>query len=117
MRRILKQLSDVAGIKGSVVVTKDGIVVASHLSGQLQENVVGAVASGVISATHKNLTAHGFDDFSRFTLVATQGKMVFIETGPAFLVVVVDRTVELGPVELEIESAAMRIRKQGEIRV
>ena len=35
----------------------------------------------------------------------------------ACLVVVVDRNVELGPVELEIESAAMRIRKQGEIRV
>ncbi len=117
MRRILKQLSDVAGIKGSMVVTQDGIVVASHLSGQLKENVVGAVASSVISSTRRDLATHGFQGFTRFTLVASQGKMVYIETGSAFLVVVVDRNVELGPVEIEIESAAMRIRKQGAIRV
>ena len=43
--------------------------------------------------------------------------MVFTDTGPAFLVVVMDRNVELSPVDIEIESAAMRIRNTGEIRV
>jgi predicted regulator of Ras-like GTPase activity (Roadblock/LC7/MglB family) len=43
--------------------------------------------------------------------------MVFTDTGPTFLVVVMDRSVELGPVDIEIESAAMRIRNLGKIRV
>ena len=43
--------------------------------------------------------------------------MAFTDAGPAFLVVVMDRNVDLGPVDIEIESAAMRIRNMGEIRV
>ncbi len=116
MRRILKQLSDVPGVKGSVVVMRDGIIVAAHLSKSLQQDKVAAVASSVLQSARRGLAANHLADFSRFTLVASQGKMVFADTGRSFLVVVVDRTAELGPVDLEIESAAMRIGKQGELR-
>ena len=117
MRRILKQLNDVVGVKGSAVVTKDGIVVASHLTRSLKEDVVAAISANVIQQTRRALERHGVRRFSRLTLVAGHGKMVFTDTGPAFLVVVTDRNVELGPVDIEIESAAMRIRNMGEIRV
>ena len=117
MRRILKQLNDVVGVKGSLVLTKDGIVIASHLTRQLEQDVVAAMAANVIRSTRKTLERYGLRHFARFTLVASHGKMVFTDTGPAFLVVVMDRNVELGPVGIEIESAAMRIRQTGEIRV
>ena len=117
MRRILKQLDDVVGVKGSLIVTKDGIVIAAHVSRQLQEDLVAAMAANVILSTRRTLERYGLRHFARFTLVASHGKMVFADTGPAFLVVVMDRNVELGPVDIEIESAAMRIRNQGEIRV
>lgn len=117
MRRILKQLNEAVGVKGSLVLTKDGIVVASHLSRQLEEDVVAAMAANAIRATRKSLDRHGLRDFARFTLVASHGKMVFTDTGPTFLVVVMDRNVALGPVDIEIESAAMRIRNMGKIRV
>ena len=117
MRRTLKQLNDVVGVKGSLVLTKDGIVIASHLSKQLEQDVVAAMAANVVRSTRKTLERYGLRHFARFTLVASHGKMAFTDTGPAFLVVVMDRNVELGPVDIEIESAAMRIRNLGEIRV
>ena len=117
MRRILKQLNEVVGVKGSLVVTKDGIVIASHLSTQLEDDVVAAMAANVVCSTRRTLERHSLGHFARFTLVASHGKMVFTDAGPAFLVVVMDRNVELGPVDIEIESAAMRIRTMGEIRV
>jgi predicted regulator of Ras-like GTPase activity (Roadblock/LC7/MglB family) len=117
MRRILKQLNEVVGVKGSLVVTKDGIVIASHLGRQLEEDVVAAMAANVVLSTRRTLEGNGLRHFSRFTLVATHGKMVFTDAGPAFLVVVMDRNVELAPVDIEVESAAMRIRNLGEIRV
>jgi len=117
VRKILKQLNEAVGVKGSLVLTKDGIVCAAHLSRQLDEDVVAAMASGVVRSTRRTLAAHGLTDFTRFTLVANHGKMVFTDTGPTFLVVVMDRAVELGPVDIEIESAAMRIRNLGKIRV
>jgi predicted regulator of Ras-like GTPase activity (Roadblock/LC7/MglB family) len=117
VRRILKQLNDVVGVKGSLVVTKDGMPIASDVSRQLDEELVAAMAAEVIRSARKALHQSPMRDFSRFTLVATHGKMVFTDTGPAFLVVIIDRTVGLGPVHIEIESAAMRIRHKGEIRV
>ena len=117
MRRILKQLNDVVGVKGSVAVSKDGMVIASNLGRQLEEDVVAAMAASVILSCRRALERFGLRHFDRFTLVASHGKMVFADTGPAFLVVVMDRTADVGPVQIEIESAAMRIRQLGEIRV
>ena len=117
MRKTLKQLRDVAGVKGSLVVTKDGIVVAAILSRQLEEDLVAAMAANVILQSRKILEMYGLRHFSRFTLVASHGKMVFTDTGPAFLVVVMDRNLEVGPVDIEIESTARRIRSLGELRV
>jgi predicted regulator of Ras-like GTPase activity (Roadblock/LC7/MglB family) len=117
VRRILKRLKDVVGVKGSLVVTKDGIVIASHLASQMRQDVVAAMAANVVRATKKTLESHGLADFTRYTLIASHGKMAFTDAGPAFLVVVMDKNVELAPVDIEIESAAMRIRNMGEIRV
>jgi len=117
VRRILKRLRDVVGVKGCLVVTKDGIVIASHLAPQMQQDVVAAMTANLVHAAKRALARHGLADFARCTLVAGHGKMSFTDAGPAFLVVVMDRNVDLGPVDIEIESAAMRIRNMGEIRV
>ena len=63
------------------------------------------------------LQPHGLQGFNRLTLVASHGKLVLADAGPAYLVVVMDRNVDVGPVQIEIESAAMRIKQLGEIRV
>ena len=39
MRSVLKRLNDVVGVKGSLVVTRDGMVVAACLSKQLEEDI------------------------------------------------------------------------------
>jgi len=117
VRSILKRLNEVVGVKGSLIVARDGIVIASHLHKSLSEDLVAAMASNVILRVTRALEAHRMRRFDRITLVATHGKMVFADTGPAFLVVVMDRNVDLGPVGIEVESAAMRIRQRGELRV
>jgi len=117
VRNVLKRLGDVVGVKGSLVVTKDGIVIASHASSQMQPDVVAAMAANVVRATKRAVGRNDLADFARYTLVASHGKMSITDAGPAFLVVVMDKNVDLAPVDIEIESAAMRIRNIGEIRV
>lgn len=117
MRSILKQLNDVPGVKGSLAITHDGMVVASHLGRSLEEDVVAALAAAALSSTRRALSRHGLDELQRLTLVASHGKLVLADAGPAFLVVVMDRDADVAPVRIEIESAAMRIRQLGEIRV
>lgn len=117
MRRILKGLNDVVGIRGSMVVSHDGMVIASCLRRELDEDRVAAMASAAVMSTRRALSKYGMHNFSRFTLTASHGKLVFTDTGIAYLVVVMDRHIDLGPTDIEIESAAMRIRTMGEIKI
>jgi predicted regulator of Ras-like GTPase activity (Roadblock/LC7/MglB family) len=117
MREILKRLNDVIGVRGSMIVTHDGMVVAAALSGSLDEETVAAIATTVIRTTLQSLRSAGFDGFQRYDLQASHGRMVFVDTSIAYLVVVTERNIEMGPAELEIRSAARRIRQQVEIGI
>ncbi len=117
MRKILKGLNEIVGIRGSMVVSHDGMVVASCLGPPLDEEKVAAMASNVVMGTRRALDRHGLRNFSRFTMTSSHGKMVFTDTGIAYLVVVMDRNLDLGPTDIEIESAAMRIRAIAEMKI
>ncbi len=117
MRRILKDLSYVPGIRGSMVVSHDGMVIAASLHRPLDDEKVAAMASAVIMKTRKALASCGLESFRRLTMVSSHGKMLFTDTGIAYLVVVMSRNLDLGPASIEIESAARRIRSLGEMRI
>lgn len=100
-----------------MIVTHDGMVVAAALSPGLDQDTVAAVTTTVIRHTLKALLESGFEGFSRYDLNASHGRMFFVDTGIAYLVVVMERNIDIGPAELEISSAARRIRQQVEIRI
>jgi predicted regulator of Ras-like GTPase activity (Roadblock/LC7/MglB family) len=117
VRSILKELNESVGIRGSMVISDDGMVIASCLGRQLDEEKVAAMASSAVMSVRRTLDQHGLGGFDRFTLTASHGKLSFTDTGIAYLVVVMDRKLDLGPTELEIESAARRIRSLGEMKI
>lgn len=114
MRRVLESLADVPGVRGSMVVTQDGMVVDSRLNRSLKEDVVGAMAASLILGIRKALDAASQPAFESFSLVSTHGKMIVADTGAAFLVVVLDRNIDLGHAELEIRSAVRKVKTLGE---
>lgn len=112
MRDVLKGLADVPGIRGSMVITVDGMVVESLLGRSLREEVVAAMAASLILGTRRTVEATG-RTFESFSLVSTHGKMIVADTGSAFLVVVLDRNIDLGHAELEIRSAVRKVKSLG----
>ncbi len=117
MRDILSGLNEVVGVRGSMVVTYDGMVVAADLSPELDEESLAAIATAVIRNTALALKESGFETFVRYDLCATHGRMIFVDAGIAYLVVVMHQNIEIGPADLEIQSAASRIRRQAQIRI
>jgi predicted regulator of Ras-like GTPase activity (Roadblock/LC7/MglB family) len=113
VRRILKGLNELVGIRGSMVVSEDGMVIAACLGRALDEDRVAAMASNVVMNLRRATRKHGIESFDRITLVSSHGKMLFKDTGIAYLVVVMDPNIAIGPTNLEIESAAMRIKSAG----
>jgi len=117
MQSVLDNLNELIGINGSLVVSRDGMVICSRLATGLDEDRVAAMASNVVLRTGRALANRGLSPFSRLSLTSSDGEMIFEATGEAYLVVVMDRGIDLGQAELEIRSTARRIGALGEIRI
>ena len=78
MQEILEQLNQVAGVKGSMVVTKDGVVVSEALGPDLDTNTVAAVSSHMIQVASRSLGALDRGMFERFTLTKKSSRRCLI---------------------------------------
>lgn len=113
MREVLLDLNKEVGVKGSMVLTRDGVVVHSEIQPPLNGDQVAAIASSSIRRVNASLRDIGAKDFSRFLFNSTYGKMIFTETGDAYLVVVLDKHINIDFTMLAVASAARRIKNLG----
>ncbi len=113
MKRILEELNRTAGIRGSMVMTQDGIMAASALGPDMEEDVVAALASALLTTVKKSFNQLAPDEgLGELVLTASDGKMVFMDLGNAYLVVVAKRDMALAATMVEIQSAAHRIKNR-----
>jgi predicted regulator of Ras-like GTPase activity (Roadblock/LC7/MglB family) len=117
MNEILEELNERVGIKGSLVVTEDGIIITSAFRTPSDEERVAALAHSFISSSKTALLRCGLKGFTRCELTADYGKMIILDLGVSFLVVVTDRKVDFSSAIVDIQSAAKRIRRLGTIQV
>lgn len=117
MKNILRDLNRSVGIKGSMIVTRDGVVVAAELGEGLEEDRVAAIASVLIPSIRRSLERAEVGPFFKCVLTATEGKLVVVDAGIAFLVVATDRSIRLDITMLDIDAAAQRIEQKGRIEI
>ena len=110
MKEVLQSLNLEVGVKGSMVVTRDGVVVHAEIAPPLNGDTVGAVASGTVQQINAALRSAGSKDFTKFIFNSSFGKMIYHDTGDAYLVVVLDKTINLDFTLLSISSAARKIK-------
>ena len=107
---VLQELNKDVGVIGSLVVTPDGIVVASAMGPDLDSDTVAALTSNAIIAAKKSMASLNDNNCYRFVLTASYGKMVFEDIGIAYLVVVTHQNISLAQTEIAIRGAAYKIR-------
>lgn len=113
MKEILAGLVERAGIRGAVVVTHDGVMVTHSLKGGLDEELLAVLSSSLIQITVKSLSEAKLGGFDRFVLTARYGKLVLMDLDFAYLVVAVDRGLDLDRNMIEICSAARKLKRVG----
>ena len=113
MKDVLLNLNKEVGVKGSMVVTRDGVVVAAEVHPPLNGEIVAAIASNSIQRVNASLHELGATNFSRYLFNSTYGKMIFTETGDAYLVVVLDKHINIDFTMLAVASAARKIKNLG----
>ena len=117
MRDVLIALNTLPGIKGSLVVTHDGIVVTSELSNELDEETTAALVGNVVTQTVKLLHVGSYEDMDSMVLTASRGKIVIENLNACHLVAVTNQFINLDLTLLEFKSAAAKIRELGKLSV
>jgi predicted regulator of Ras-like GTPase activity (Roadblock/LC7/MglB family) len=109
VKEILAKLNKTNGVRGSMVVNRDGIVVHSDFSVDIQEKSVGAVSSSILAALEGALKRIDMGKFSRFVITGAEGKVAMVNAGQAILLVLLQPDINVGMVNVDIKEAAAAV--------
>jgi predicted regulator of Ras-like GTPase activity (Roadblock/LC7/MglB family) len=109
MRRIVEDLIRVDGVIGSLLVGKDGLVVASTLLDEEDAEILGAMSAAVFGEIDKATKRIGVGTLVDSIIDAKDGSILLLEAKELILVVITQRIVNFGLVKMEMRRAAKRI--------
>lgn len=110
MHEILEELNKTSGVSGSMIVGKDGIVIAADLHTQLQNEEVGALAASIVSTVQRSMSRLSNDALKYVTVEASNGKLFLTDVGIGILAVTTDPQVNVGLIRLEVKNAAEKMK-------
>jgi len=116
MRTILRNLTRVSGVQGSVLVDRDGMVILSDLEADVDHERVGAMAAAIVATVEDSLDKVGRGPLTHLQMDAEEGKILVQEAGKALLVVLSEKAVNIGLIRIEIKTAADRLKQQQSAR-
>lgn len=115
MFTVLDRLNKTVGIRGSMIVGRDGIVIASDFGVDVDEPAIGAVASSILSSLEDALRRMNMGQFMRFVITGSENKIALVDARRALLMVLLDREVNLGLVSVEIKDAVDAVIEKGQL--
>jgi predicted regulator of Ras-like GTPase activity (Roadblock/LC7/MglB family) len=112
MYNVLSELNKTSGVKGSMLVGSDGIIIAADLESQLEDETVGAMSASIVSNVSKAMERLKAETPGRITVEADHGKLFLADAGIGILTVITEKEVNIGLIRLEIKNAINRINGQ-----
>lgn len=110
MREVISELKSRVGVRGALVLTPDGVVVAADLCDGLDPNSVAALASASVGMALRAAGTLDLGEPRRVTLSARFGRLVFVPFDEFVLAVVIEPGLDLELTLLEIAGPARRLR-------
>lgn len=115
MKDILAELNDTISGRGSVVLSKDGLLIASVVGEGIDVERLSALGAAVVREVGRSIRDAGLETFNQVEIAAEQGKVILVEAGPTYLLVLLGARLEIGPGSIEIKSAAHRVEREAEL--
>jgi predicted regulator of Ras-like GTPase activity (Roadblock/LC7/MglB family) len=115
MKEILTHLNDTISARGSIVVAKDGMLITSEVREGVNAERLSALGAAIVNEIGRSLADAGLEGFGQIEVAAEHGKVILVEAGPTYLMVLLGARLEIGPGSLEIRSAAKRIARAAEL--
>jgi len=108
--RILSDLNKTEGIKGSMIVGKDGLVIASQLPSGVDSELIGAMASAAFSSAERTAAEINQGTLEQMMIEGSYGKTIMVDAGDGILAVLTDPKVNLGLIRIHLKRSAEKIK-------
>jgi len=115
MKATLHELIDTISARGALVVAPDGMLIAAEVQEGVDVERLAALGAAILTDVGQRLKAAGMAAFTQLEIAAEQGKVILLEAGPIFLLVLLGARLEIGPGSIEIRSAAHRIAREAQL--
>lgn len=115
MKAILQELNETISARGSLVVARDGMLVAAEVTEGVDVERLAALGASLVTDVGASLASSGIPGFSHVEIAAEHGKVVLAEAGTLYLLVLVGARLEIGPGSIEIQSAAKKLVRASDL--
>ncbi|MEW6685105.1 MAG: roadblock/LC7 domain-containing protein [Candidatus Edwardsbacteria bacterium] len=112
MHEILNEINATAGVRGSMIVDKDGLVIISNLMLGLEERAISAMVASIYRDVELALGNLGQEKVAAVSLYASAGNIIFLCAPNCILTVITEKEVNLGLVSLKMKAS---LEKLGQI--
>ncbi|GMT42504.1 MAG: hypothetical protein IEMM0002_0915 [bacterium] len=112
---VLKKFNGNAGVVGSLVCTRDGMLIESSLSERFNDELISALVSSVclvIDSVCLNLECSGF---LNYRVSASSGDMIIVDLGRSIFVAILSNTAELSLINVALYQVTAELKKQASL--
>lgn len=110
LEQILRELKGIGGIEGSAVISRDGLLIASELSENIDAETFAAMNAAMVGAAETASSELKRGELNQIIVDAKAGKIIAIGAGTlAILVCLVKPEINLGLVLLEMGRTAGKV--------
>jgi len=109
---ILSRLNKTEGVCGSLIMGVDGLVIASELDTDVDENAVAAVGSQILGSLQGALRRMQMGGFKQFVVTGRDGKIILANAGSVIVVLLLDLDANLGLVGVDVKEAIQEIQNK-----
>jgi len=110
MKDILEKLNKSAGVIGSLIVGRDGLVIDSAVSASINSDLVGAIVAGIFTSAESSMEELNQGELVMVMVEGTLGKLILCNAG-AILVVLLGDDINLGLLRLDIEATVENLKE------
>jgi len=110
LRNILSDLKSVDGVTGIILISPEGLTMASELPETVDPDLFSATAVTVYAACEKTMEGINYGELSMISIEANEGKIFLVNCGEGILGVFSDNKVNLGLLRIMLNKTSKKVK-------
>ncbi len=118
IEKSLKIINKYPGVKGSLVMTPEGIVISSEIGEEYKDDLMSAISSSICLTIKNSLKAMNQIGFSRYVITSTKGKLFLINLGEkSILLILTDEDIDIEQMNIVLFDVTNMLKKSGRMDI